>query len=299
MKKEVRRQELAERFSRVGANCVIGDNVKIGENVSLGHNCVIEDDVTIASNTWIDSNTVIRSGVTLGEGSFVGANCILGEYWTDFCLSHQSGIHSLSIGDRALIRSGSILYAGSEIGPDFQTGHQVTIRERAKIGDHVSVGTLSDIQGNCEIGNYVRLHSNVHIGQLSRIDDFVWIFPYVVLTNDPAPPSENFAGVHVHPFAIIATGSIIMPGLDIGQDCLIGAGAIVTKSVEPYAVAVGNPAKVVSDVRKIRHKLTGKPVYPWRENFSHYMPWEGMGFDAWYAGLDLAEKQAHQITDLA
>lgn len=284
---------------RMGQHCVIGQEVTLGENVTLGHNCVIEDHVTIGANTYIDSNTVIRSGVTIGRDSFVGSNCIVGEYWMDFCLDRQSHEHPLTIGEKALIRSGSILYAGSEIGDDFQTGHQVTIREKAQIGHHVSVGTLSDIQGNCKIGNYVRLHSNVHIGQLSQVDDFVWIFPYVVLTNDPNPPSDNFEGVHVHPFAIIATGSIVMPGLDIGQDCLVGAGAIVTKSVEPYAVAVGNPAKVISDVRKVRHKITGKPVYPWREHFDKYMPWEKIGFDAWYAGLDLAEKEAHQIVDLA
>ena len=282
----------------MGQHCVIGQHVQIGENVSLGHNCVVEDNVMIGANTFIDSNTVIRSGVSIGRDSFIGSNCIVGEYWMDFCQDRQPHFHPLTIGEKALIRSGSILYSGSDIGTDFQTGHQVTIREKTRIGNHVSVGTLSDIQGNCAIGNYVRLHSNVHIGQLSRIDDFVWIFPYSVLTNDPTPPSEDFEGVHVHPFAIIATGSIIMPGLEIGQDCLIGAGAIVTKSVNPYAVAVGNPAKVISDVRKVRHKITGKPAYPWREHFSTYMPWEGIGFNAWYSSLDLEERQAHQIDRL-
>jgi hypothetical protein len=86
-----------------------------------------------------------------------------------------------------------------------------------------------------------------------------------------------------------------MPGLELGQDCLIGAGAIVTKSVEPYAVAVGNPAKVISDVRKVKNKITGEPVYPWREHFGNYMPWDGIGFDAWYASLDVETKQTHSI----
>ena len=281
-----------------GQNCIIGENVRFGENVSIGHNCIIESNVTIGDNAFIDCNTIIRRGVSIGNKCFVGANCILGEYWMDFCMDRKPHDHPLSIGNDALIRSGSIIYAGSSIGNHFQTGHQVTIREKTIIGNNVSIGTLSDIQGNCKIGNYVRLHSNVHIGQLSTIDDFVWIFPYTVLTNDPTPPSENFLGVHVHPFAIIATGSIIMPGLDIGQDSLIGAGAIVTKSVDPYAVAVGNPAKAISDVRRIKNKITGKPVYPWRENFSNYMPWEGIGFEKWYASLDLAEKEEHSISDL-
>ena len=283
---------------RQGEHCVIADDVKFGENVTLGHNCIIEKNVKIGNNCFIDSNTTIRSDVSIGPSSFIGSNCIIGEYWMDFCLDRQKHNHPLLIGANALIRSGSIIYAGSAIGDNFQTGHQVTIREKAEIGNNVSVGTLSDIQGNCRIGNYVRLHSNVHIGQLSVVDDFVWIFPYVVLTNDPTPPSENFAGVHVHPFAIVATGSIIMPGLDIGQDSLIGAGAIVTKSIEPYAVAVGNPAKTISDVRKIKNKITGEPVYPWRNHFNNYMPWEKVGFETWYATLDITEKEQHSISIL-
>ena len=279
----------------IGKNVTIGENVNFGENVSIGHNCIIEDGVTIGSNCFVDSNCIIRSGVMLGDNSNIGSNCILGEYWLDFYRDHQPHAHPLVIGKNALIRSGSILYAGSTIGKYFQTGHQVTIREKTLIGDNVSVGTLSDIQGNCKLGNYVRLHSNVHIGQLSVIDDFVWIFPYVVLTNDPTPPSENFVGVHVHSFAIVATGSIVMPGLEIGQDALIGAGAIVTKSVEPYAVAVGNPAKVISDVRKVKNKITGEPVYPWREHFSNYMPWGELGFDKWYASLEFSEKKHYGI----
>ena len=285
-------------IEKKGQYCVIADSAKFGNNVVIGHNCIIEDDVVIGDNAYIDSNTVIRSGVKIGSNAFIGSNCVIGEYWMDFCIDRETHIHSLSIGDDALIRSGSIIYSGSKIGDHFQTGHQVTIREKAEIGDNVSIGTLSDIQGNCKIGNYVRLHSNVHIGQLSVIDDFVWIFPYVVLTNDPTPPSENFVGVHIHSFAIVATASIIMPGLDIGQDSLIGAGAIVTKSVEPYAVAVGNPAKSISDVRNVKNKVTGEPVYPWRNHFSNYMPWDKIGFDAWYASLDLGEKEHFHITEI-
>ena len=121
---------------------------------------------------------------------------------------------------------------------------------------------------------------------------------YVVLTNDPTPPSTDFVGVHIHSFAIVATGAIVMPGLDLGQDCLIGAGAIVTKSVKPYAVAVGNPARTISDVRDVRNKITGKPVYPWREHFSRYMPWEGMSFEEWYTALPVEEKNRYTLGNL-
>jgi len=277
--------------ARQGAHCVIGQHVTFGQNVTLGHHCIIEDGAVIEDNVYIDSNTVVRSGVTLGADSFVEANCILGEYQMDFCRDHSAPAHPLTIGTHALLRSGTILYSGSVIGEGFQTGHNVTIREKAQIGEHVSVGTLSDIQGNCRIGNYVRMHSNVHIGQLSQVDDFVWIYPYVVLTNDPTPPSNNFVGVHVHSFAIVATGALVMPGLDIGQDALVAAGAIVTKPVPAYAVVAGNPGRTISDVRKVKNKITGEPVYPWRHHFKTYMPWADSDFETWYQSLDLTEKQ--------
>ena len=87
-----------------------------------------------------------------------------------------------------------------------------------------------------------------------------------------------------------------MPGLEIGQDSLIGAGAIVTNNIAPYAVAVGNPAKVVSDVRKINNKITGSAVYPWREHFDRYMPWEGTSFNEWYETLSNIEKESMSFT---
>ena len=281
-----------------GLNCIIAKDAVIEDGVVLGHNCIIESGATIGANTYVDSNTIIRTGVSIGKDSFIGSNCIIGEYWMDFCIDRKKHIHPLTIGEKALIRSGSIIYAGSTIGDNFQTGHQVTIREKADIGNNVSVGTLSDIQGNCRLGNYVRLHSNVHIGQLSKVDDFVWIFPYVVLTNDPTPPSDHFVGVHIHSFAIVATGAIIMPGMEIGQDALVAASAMVNKPVEPYSVVGGNPAKPFSDVRKIKNKITGEPVYPWRHHFSTYMPWADSDFETWYASLDIEERKKRCIENI-
>ena len=279
----------------VGNNTVIGSHVTFGEHVVIGHNCIIEEHVVLGDYVYIDSNTIIRSGVQIGERTLIGSNCIIGEYLMDFCMDRKYHEHFLKIGKDSLIRSGSVIYGGSEIGEHFQTGHHVTVREKASIGNHVSIGTLSDIQGNCDIGSYVRLHSNVHIGQLSKIDPFVWIFPYVVLTNDPTPPSEEFVGVHVRSFAIIATSAIIMPGLEIGGDSLVAAGAVVTKPVGAYAVVAGNPAKPISDVRKIKSKITGEPVYPWRNHFKRAMPWEKSDFSSWYDSLDIKEKKFYGL----
>ena len=263
----------------------IAKTARIGKNVTIRSGVIIEDNVVIGDNCYIDYGAIIKANVTLGEDSFVGAQCILGEFLYDFFEDRQNKAHPLSIGPRALIRSGSILYGDSSFGSDFQTGHRVTIREKTRAGSHVSVGTLSDIQGDCRIGNYVRMHSNVHIGMKSEIKDYVWVFPYVILTNDPTPPSDILKGVVVESFACICTGSIVLPGVHIGQDALVAAGANVTKDVAECAVVMGNPAKqrgLVTDIKD----ADGNPHYPWRDRFGRGYPWSETTYAEW--------KQAHR-----
>lgn len=276
----------------------ISGKATIDLNVQIGSNCIIEDGVVIGNNCYIDSNTIIRSGTTIGANSFIGSNCIIGEYLMDFCVDRKPHKHELTIGSDALLRSGTIIYTKSKIGDHLQTGHRVTIREKSSIGSHCSIGALSDIQGNCHIGDYVRIHSNVHIGQLSVVDDYVWIFPYVVLTNDPTPPSEDngFEGVHIHKFALVSTGSVILPGVEIGRDALIGASANVIKNVDDYALVVGNPAKKIKDVRDMQNK-SGEKIYPWRFHLNRAMPWEEKDFVNWYYGLSIEEREYYQVND--
>lgn len=256
-------------------NCMISDTVTIKENVIIGDNVIIED------NCYIDYGVILRDNVYIKKGSYIGARCILGEYLMDFYADKQNKVHPLVIGENALIRSETIVYGDTTIGNNFQTGHRVTIREGSIFGDNVRIGTLSDIQGKCSIGNYVNLHSNVHIGQKSVIKDYVWIFPYVVLTNDPTPPSQRLIGVTVEAYAVIATGSIILPGVNIGEDSLVGAGSVVNKDVEKETVVVGNPIKRTFPIQDIKNKQTGEQVYPWKYTFSRGMPWEKLGYEKW------------------
>jgi acetyltransferase-like isoleucine patch superfamily enzyme len=121
----------------------------------------------------------------------------------------------------------------------------------------------------------------VHIGQKSTIGNFVFIYPYVVFTNDPHPPSNICVGPTVGDYSQIAVFSVLLPGVKIGKHCLVGAGSIVGKNVEDYALVVGNPAKPVKDVRELKSRETQKSHYPWPYNFERGMPWEGIGFDEW------------------
>lgn len=267
--------------AKVADNVILGEGIIIGENVVINPGCIIGDNVQIQGNTRLDYNVIIRNDVSIGRDSFIGANCILGELLVDEIEYINSKKHPLIIGDNALIRSNSIIYGDSKIGNHFQTGHRVTIRENTKIGNHVNVGTLSDIQGACTIGNYVRMHSNVHVGQKAMIEDYVWIFPYVVLTNDPTPPSNDLKGVTLRTFSVVSTGSIILPGVEVAGDSLIAAGAVVTKNVNTGEVVGGNPAKVISHISNVKNHVTGEKAYPWRYTFKRGMPWEESDYDTW------------------
>ena len=266
---------------KIGHNCIIGEDVVLGQNVCLGHNVIIEDHVRLGDNIVIEENTIVRGGVELSGNSYVGANCILGEHLMDWHKGTPNCTHPLKIGEHALIRSHTTIYADSNIGEYLQTGHYVSIREHSNIGNHVSVGNYSDIQGEVKIGNYVRLHSNDRIEQYSQIDDYVWLAPGVELCNDPTPPSNDMMGVHIHSFAVVGAKALILPGREVKSDSLVAAGAVVTKDVEPFTVVGGNPAKVIADVRDIKNKKTGESAYPWRYHFSRAMPWDEIGYDVW------------------
>lgn len=276
--------------NNIAENVILGDNVVLGDNVTIKSGCILEDNVTVGDNVYIDYNTIIHSNVTIGAGTTIGERCILGEYLADFYEDRVNKIHPLHIGKQSLIRSETIIYGDSDLGDCLQTGHRVTIREKAKIGEHVRIGTLSDIQGHCEIQDYVNLHSNVHVGMKSLIKKYVWIFPYVVLTNDPNPPSNSLMGVTIEEFAIVATGSVVLPGKTVGSNALVGAGSIVTKDVKSNTIVVGNPAKERGDVTSVKDALTGNQVYPWQYSFDRGMPWEGIGYKNWsaYDGKDNA-----------
>lgn len=236
-------------------------NTKIHQTAYISPKC------TIGEDTSIGAFTIIHDNVMLGKNVEIGSFCEIG------VSNHLSEHQNLIIGDNSIIRSHSVFYEGSIFGENLITGHRVTVREKINAGKNLKIGTLSDLQGHCEIGDYVRMHSNVHIGQKSQIGSFVWIYPYVVLTNDPHPPSDLLKGVIVEDFVVIATMSVILPGVTLGKGCLIGAHSLVAKNVEEGILCVGSPAKSIFPARKIKlQNGSNRPAYPWNKHFFRGYP---------------------------
>lgn len=233
----------------------------------------IHETAIVSGKAIIGTNVTIGAFTTIHDNVQIGDNCIVEGYCELGVSNHLSEGKALIIGDGSHIRSHSIFYEGSIFGPRLITGHRVTVREKTRAGINLQLGTLSDIQGHCDIGDYVRTHSNVHIGQQSKIGNFVWIFPYVVLTNDPHPPSNVMQGVTVCDFAVIATMTTILPGACIAEGCLIGAHSSISGKTEKDTIYSGNPAKLIGATSKLKLKDgTRQPAYPWRKHFTRGYP---------------------------
>ncbi|QTE29860.1 acyltransferase [Pengzhenrongella sicca] len=221
----------------------------------------------LGDNVQIGPFSIVHADTVIGSGTVIGSHCEIGH-------PEQSPTsRPLVIGADSHIRSHSVFYAGSTFGAGLVTGHHVTVREGTEAGRNLQIGTLGDIQGHCSIGDYTRFHSNVNIGQHSEIGNFVWIFPYVVLTNDPHPPSDIQLGVTLEDFVAIATMSIILPGVRVGRGALIGAHSSVSKDVVDDTVVAGSPARFVcrAETLKLKNGLSTS-AYPWRRHFHRGYP---------------------------
>ncbi len=232
-------------------SAIVNPNAKIGKNVKIGPFCIIHGNVLIGDNSKIDAYSEIGIKTNLGDGS------------------------PLVIGHDSHLRSHAVFYESSKFGPGLITGHRVCVRELTRVGQNAQLGSGVDIQGHCTIGDFFRTHNSVHIGQKSKIGNFVWMFPEVLLTNDPNPPSNNLIGPEIGDFSVVAAKTVLLPGVKIGQHCFVGASSLVGIDIPDRKMASGNPAIILGDASIIRMKDDIRiRAYPWNKRFQRGYPEE-------------------------
>ncbi len=199
---------------------------------------MIDETVKIFGNTKIGRNAVVMQNVIIGHPT---TEIIKKPNW------HELDFEGAKIGDNAIVRSNTVIYCDVEIGDNFVTGHNVVIREKTKIGNNVLIGTNTVIEGETVIGNNVSIQSNVYIPRKTIIEDHVFIGPNAVLTNDKYPVRKEYElrGPIIRKGATIGANSIILPAVEIGEGAFVAAGALVTKDVPPWKLAIGVPARIV------------------------------------------------------
>lgn len=196
--------------------------------------------------------------IELGEGAEYDPSVLIG-----YRTGRKIADLRLLLGPRARLRSGTVIYAGSRIGADFATGHNVVVREQNILGDHVQIWNNTTIDYGCQIGNNVKIHTNCYVAQFTTLEDDVFMAPGVTIANDLHPgcafSAECMRGPTLKRGVQVGVNVTIIPRVTIGEYSLIASGAVVTSDIPPRSLVVGNPGRVIKQIDEITCKTGVAP----------------------------------------
>ena len=159
------------------------------------------------------------------------------------------------------VHESSYIDEGVIIGQNTKIWHFCHVQKGARIGSNCVIGQNVNISNNVKIGDCVKIQNNVSIYEGVELEDGVFCGPSCVFTNDVTPRAEYSKGSHEYKKTLVKRGAsiganaTIVCGHDIGAYALIGAGSVVTKTIPPYALVVGNPAHQIGWVSEYGHRL--------------------------------------------
>jgi acetyltransferase-like isoleucine patch superfamily enzyme len=193
--------------------------------------------------------TILGEGVRVLEYAVVGKQPSLGARST----AKREPLPPTVIGNATVVSSGAIVFAGSTVGANCIVGDQSCIRERVSLADDCVLGRGSLIENDTTVGAGTRIQAGAYITAYSTLEEDVFVAPCVVTTNDnfmgrTERRRELMRGPTIRRSARIGGGAILCPGIEIGEEAFVGAGAVVTKDVPPRVVVVGSPARVLRPV---------------------------------------------------
>lgn len=203
----------------------------------------------------VHPTAIVYPGTELGEGVKVLEYAVVGKQpsLSPRSTAKRDPLPPAEIGDGTIVSTGAIVFAGSRIGARVILGDQSCVRERVEIGDDVVLGRGSLVENDTTIGAMTRIQADAYITAYSTLEEHVFIAPCVVTTNDnfmgrTERRHELMKGPTIRRGARVGGGATLCPGIEIGEDAFVGAGAVVTKDVPPRVVVVGSPARVLRDV---------------------------------------------------
>jgi acetyltransferase-like isoleucine patch superfamily enzyme len=203
----------------------------------------------------IHPSAIVYEGTVLGEGVKVLEGAVVGKQPTlsPRSTARREPLGPTTIGEGTIVSTGAIVFAGSQIGARVILGDQSCVRERVEIGDDVVLGRGSYVENDTTIGAMTKIQANAYITAYSTLEEYVFIAPCVVTTNDnwmgrTEKRHGNVKGPTIRRGARIGGGAILCPAVEIGVEAFVGAGAVVTKDVPARAVMVGSPARRLRDV---------------------------------------------------
>jgi acetyltransferase-like isoleucine patch superfamily enzyme len=223
--------------AELGHNLLLGENVQIGEDVVFGANVVVYDDTVIGDGCFIQDNVVLGKVPSLSPTS----------------TAKRGDLPGLVLGAGCVISTGAVVYRGTTLGRGCILGDYAGVRERCRLGEKVVVGRSSVVENDTTIGDGTKIQTNVYITAYMTIEERCFIAPCVQTTNDNFMGRTEkrhtlIKGATIRRGARIGGGVVLCPGIEIGAEAFIAAGAVVTKDAPAGKVLMGVPARVVRDV---------------------------------------------------
>jgi acetyltransferase-like isoleucine patch superfamily enzyme len=224
------------RLSERAPGLVLGDGVVLPDSVDLGAHVVIHP------GTVVGEDCVIQDGAVLGKAPKLARTSA----------ASKEPPPPLRIGAGSVVCCQAVVVAGAVIGDGVILGDQSFVRERAVIGDATVIGRGSAVDCDVAIGSRVRVQTSCYITAWSVIEDDVFLGPGASTTNDDTMSRHSKAyklrGATLRRACRIGGSAVICPGVEIGEEAFVAAGAVVTRDVPERAVVMGVPGRVVRDV---------------------------------------------------
>jgi acetyltransferase-like isoleucine patch superfamily enzyme len=205
--------------------------------------------------TEVAATAIVYPGTVVGDGCKILDYAVVGKQPTlsPRSTAKREELPPLVLGAGTIVSTGAVVFAGTTLGERVIVGDQACVRERCTIGDDVVVGRGSLVENDTSIGARTRIQANAYVTAYSLLEDDVFIAPCVITTNDnfmgrTEKRLELMKGPTIRRGARVGGGSVLLPGIEIGEEAFIGAGAVVLRDVPPRAVMVGSPARQIREV---------------------------------------------------
>ena len=214
----------------------------------LGDGVELPDDVELGGHVVVHAGTVVGAGARLQDGAVLGKPLVLGPRSS----ASREDVGPLVVGAGATICAGAVVLAGARIGDGAVVGDQAHVRERSVIGDGSVVGRGSGVDNDVTVGARVRIQSGCYLTAFSEVEDDVFVAPGVTTTNDNTmgrrERSEPLRGARLRRGCRVGGGSVLLPGIEVGEEAFVAAGAVVTRDVPARTLVMGVPARPVREL---------------------------------------------------